>query len=149
MKPQYSNQSHHKSCDASRVSPAIHSRRDVPISRFFRLAAIVLGGTLAGGCQFSNVASFPDQQTALMEIAPIGTPREEVARKLKEAGVSYQPSPPPDPGVFYCESWEMPNGERFLMASEILFDSEGRLLEIREVPNNHLTGSPADADGSR
>ena len=89
------------------------------------------------GCRMYEVASFADQKAALEEITPLGTPREEVAQRLKEAGIAYStPSNSPHPGVFYCETWEMKSGERFQMYSELLFDEEGRLQDIRETPNN-------------
>ncbi|QDU45147.1 hypothetical protein Mal52_36360 [Symmachiella dynata] len=88
------------------------------------------------GCAMRNVAPFPEQRTAILEVVPLGTPREETAVLLKEAGISYSTSGGPEPGVYYCESWEMEPGERFHLFSELLFDEQGRLQDVREIPNN-------------
>ncbi|TWU06835.1 hypothetical protein CA54_52350 [Symmachiella macrocystis] len=102
---------------------------------------IILIGVLAVswpnlGCAMRNVASFTDQRTAILEVIPLGTPRGEAAVLLKEAGISYSTSGGPEPGVYYCESWEMEPGDRFHLFSELLFDEEGRLQDVREIPNN-------------
>ncbi len=99
------------------------------------IAILVLACALTCGCQYNEVATFEEQESALLQLAPLGTPRAEVASRLKEAGVSYTSSPPPDPGVFWCESWTMPGGKTFHMFSELRFDEDGRLQEIAEYPN--------------
>ena len=91
---------------------------------------------VVAGCQTFEMVSFQDQHTALLEIAPLGTPRAEVAKKLKQAGVKYEPSKGSNPGVFHCVHWEMETGEQYYLYSDLLFDSDGLLQEIREIDNN-------------
>jgi len=102
---------------------------------------LVLMGVLTAtcplsGCVLPNVVPFMDQRTAILEVVPLGTPRDETAALLKEAGITYTTSGGPEPGVYYCESWEMEPGDRYHLFSELLFDEEGRLEDVREIPNN-------------
>lgn len=96
--------------------------------------------TVAGvSCQLQEAVPFSDQKIALLEVTPLGTPREEVAKRLQQAGIKFDPSRGPEPGVFYLKTWEMETGERtqqYHLFSELLFGPEGKLEEIRETPNN-------------
>lgn len=101
------------------------------------LPILMCAAFLPSGCQYHDIVPYAEQEMALLEIVPVGTSREEVAARLNKAGVEYSTSPGPDPGVFYCESWMMDSGESFLLYSELLFDADGRLQEIRKSPSNY------------
>ncbi len=90
----------------------------------------------AAGWVSSNVVPFDDQRSAILEVVPLGTPRDEAADLLKRAGITFSTSGGPEPGVYYCETWEMEPGERYHLFSELLFDSEGRLEGVRQTENN-------------
>ncbi len=121
---------------AGKISKANVRRRIYRPSCWFVLIGVLAATWPISGCAMRNVASFTDQRTAILEVVPLGTPREKTAVLLKEAGISYTTSGGPEPGVYYCESWEIEPGERFHLFSELLFDEEGRLQDVREIPNN-------------
>lgn len=71
------------------------------------------------------------QQQAVLDIAPLGTPRADVERQLKEAGIEL--SSGAGPSICYCTLWNRANGERWQMDVALLFDQSGKLYATRRA----------------
>lgn len=72
---------------------------------------------------------FEEQSKEILEIAPLGTPKEEAIRKLTEAGVSGEFAS--SPSIYYCDLWERENGHRWHMNVALLFNEQGELYKTR------------------
>lgn len=109
--------------------------------------SLVMTATLVWlvGCQLTpppGLVSCPlpvaEQTTRLLEIAPIGTPRDEVMKRLKEAGVRGNSGQ--NDSIFYCDVWERSESERWHINVVLLFDEEGKLYRTRpELPGAATT----------
>lgn len=90
--------------------------------------------------------SSEEQQQAILKIAPKGTERAEVLRRLDKAGIQYEKSGPRvgnsmqgmSDSMYYCSIWNKSNGERWFLNVALLFDRSGRLYETRQ--RNSETG---------
>lgn len=106
------------------------------------LVAAMLCVTLYSGCQTAGFGYRPSPLNALEQgdeiekLAPPGTPREEVERRLKEAGVEV--SPGSSPHIAYCDVWNRAGGDRWVLNVALLFDESGKLLGTR--PSQSETG---------
>ena len=100
------------------------------------------------GCQMTpspGLISCPlpavEQTTRLLEIAPMGTARDEVMKRLKDAGVRGNYGQ--NESIFYCDVWERSETERWHINVVLMFDNEGKLYRTRpELPGTRS----ADAD---
>jgi hypothetical protein len=88
------------------------------------------------GCQMTpspGLVSCPlpavEQTTRLLEIAPLGTPRDEVMKRLKDAGVRGNYGQ--NESIFYCDVWERSETERWHINVVLMFDNEGKLYRTR------------------
>jgi len=89
----------------------------------------------ACGCQMAGFGyrpsplNYAQQQQEIEKIAPLGTPRAEVERKLSEAGIAV--SPGNSKRIAYCDLWDRAEGGRWMMNVALLFDESGKLVEMR------------------
>lgn len=129
------------------------NRIDEPIRRFaWGLRGLLLVAVFVGGCRLgvSRVVPCPlaaaDQKTALLKIAPLGTPRDEAIQKFNKAGI--EGSFGISETVYYCDFWNRPNGERWKLDLSMLFDQSGQLYAIRATSFFAGTSSANAANGS-
>ncbi|HVV99446.1 MAG TPA: hypothetical protein VHB77_03835 [Planctomycetaceae bacterium] len=74
--------------------------------------------------------SGPEQQQAILDIVPIGTPRAEVETRLKEAGLQLHAGS--GPSVAYCDVWNRESEkQRWYVNLMLLFDSQNKLYAVR------------------
>ena len=91
--------------------------------------------TLLGGCItgpnliVESPLSSEDQQKEILKIAPIGTDRKDVLKRLDRAGI--QCSEGASDSIWYCTFWKKANGDRWHLDVALLFDSSGKLYETR------------------
>ncbi len=100
-----------------------------------------LTGCRLGTSEIVCPLSYPEQKTAIMEIAPLGTPRDETVKKLAEAGI--EGSFGIRNSVYYCDFWQREEDQRWHLDLALLFDQTGRLYQIR--PAQFLVDSSSEA----
>lgn len=108
-----------------------------------RLVALILAVALVAGCNLQNpppVAepTWEEQREAILDITPVGTPRDDVATRLANAGVQFtcsgeEPEYHPDLrcSMFYCHRWSLGDGKIWPLDVALLFDESGNLYKIR------------------
>lgn len=79
---------------------------------------------------------FEEQSQKILEIAPMGTQKEQAIKQLNAAGISGEFSS--SPSIYYCDLWERENGKRWHLNVALLFNETGELYKTR----------PAQADVS-
>ncbi len=101
------------------------------------LALVVFLGCTAG-CQTTpapGLVSCPlpvDEQTAqILDIVPLGTPRDVVIEKLEKAGVIGNFSTGDSKTTYYCDIWQREKDERWHINVVLLFDENGLLYSTR------------------
>lgn len=105
-------------------------------SRFVSAVILCVVGIPAVGCQLTSrqaeiiTPPYPKQAAEVLTIIPLGTDRDEAVKKLKEAGVEGAFSQVSQ-SVFYCDTWQRENGERWWMNVALLFDESGKLKSTR------------------
>jgi hypothetical protein len=81
-----------------------------------------------------------EQKQLILEIAPLGTPRHEVAQALQEKGIEFSPngdaetwSPGMNSTIFYCHRARQSADDDNALPLNIalLFNAEGKLYEVR------------------
>lgn len=101
------------------------------------LCGAIGSGLFASGCASSptRIASSPwsveEQQRAILKIAPIGTPRLDAIRRLKEAGIEVTQGV--SDSVYYCDVWNRQDGKRWQIDVALLFDKSGALYQTRQA----------------
>jgi hypothetical protein len=73
--------------------------------------------------------TYSEQEKAILAIAPMGTDRETVLKKLTEAGI--EGSSATSQHVYYCDIWDRPNKERWHMDVALMFDQSGKLYKTQ------------------
>jgi len=97
------------------------------------LCVLLLGGL--AGCQggpgrfVEAPLSYDQQREAVSAVVPMGTSREEAARRLEKAGIQHVAGS--GNNIFYCDIWNRPNGERWHLNVALLFDASGKLYAMR------------------
>ncbi|WP_145212771.1 hypothetical protein [Gimesia alba] len=79
---------------------------------------------------------FEEQSQKILEIAPMGTQKEQAIQRLNAAGISGEFSS--SPSIYYCDLWEREDGKRWHLNVALLFNETGELYKTR----------PAQADVS-
>jgi hypothetical protein len=99
------------------------------------LAGLVWLG-IATGCQLTpspGLVACPlpsvEQAVKVVQVAPLGTSREEAMQRLKEAGIRGNFGE--NESIFYCDVWERDKTERWHINVVLLFDEQGRLYATR------------------
>jgi hypothetical protein len=118
------------------------------------LAAVLLlvGGAL-GGCQLATARIEPaplsaaEQQLAILELAPVGTPRDEAVERLVGAGIEGGFGATGARSTYYCDLWRRPDGNHWHLDVALLFDDHGRVWIAR---SGSLSAEPTAtvADGT-
>lgn len=112
----------------------------LPASRRVCLALLIhlcsCGALLAfAGCHMAGSGYRPSpisstqQRQEIEKLAPIGTSRSEVERRLKDAGIEVTPGV--SERIAYCDLWNRTGGERWVLNVALLFDEAGNLSETR------------------
>ena len=94
------------------------------------IAVILLSGCHLGLARVTeSPLSYSEQKQAILEVAPIGTPRNEAMNKLSEAGIegSYGVSE----SIFYCDTWTREDGAKWHINVSLYFDKSNKLYEAR------------------
>src|SRR6187549_3541257 len=76
-----------------------------------------------------------EQASRIQEIVPAGTPREAAIAKLKKAGIDGNFSE--GHSIFYCETWQQDDDERWHINVQVLFDEEGKVYAYRPDPQSY------------
>lgn len=123
-----------------------------PRSFFVLTWLISLTGCAGGAGTLSNAPlSVEEQQQQVLTIAPIGTPRNEVATRLKKAGIEFTSSA--GDSVYYCEAWQRDDGKRWILDVALLFNESGELYAARrrQADSSLVRGDapPGGSDSSR
>lgn len=87
-----------------------------------------------------------EQTAKILDIAPLGTPRDEVIKKLDKAGIIGNFSTGDSKSTYYCDVWQQDKDERWHINVVLLFDENGILYGTRpQVPSavNASQESPA------
>lgn len=105
-----------------------------------RIAALLLGalGTIGlTGCHLATGSIEPapvsaaEQRMQILEIVPVGTPRDEAVRRLEAAGIEGGYGATGAESTYYCDVWNRPDGERWHIDVAVLFDDDGRVWIAR------------------
>lgn len=100
-----------------------------------RFGLVCLWMTMAlAGCAGPQLVDAPlsgsEQQQAILDIVPLGTPRADVEKKLKEAGLQMHDGS--GPSTAYCDVWNRESEkQRWYVNLMLLFDSENKLYAVR------------------
>lgn len=113
-------------------------------------AFLFVVASLMAGCQMTpapSLVSCPlpqaDQARAILDIAPLDTPRDEVVERLKKAGFAGNFGE--NNSIFYCDIWDKGEGIRWHVNVSLLFDEEGRLYATRPDSQGQTPLSPKSA----
>lgn len=116
-----------------------------------RLALIALF-SVAVGCQLTPAPGLVEcplavtQQAAeVVRVAPLGTPRDDVMQRLKDAGIRGNFGE--NESIFYCDVWNRDSGERWHINVVLLFDTAGRLYATR--PDLAAGSSPSETERAK
>jgi len=74
----------------------------------------------------------------ILEVAPVGTPRDEAVKRLNDAGISGAfGSEHSGFGKDYycCQKWHRPSGETWRISLLVHFDKSGKLSETLDLPD--------------
>ncbi len=120
--------------------------RALPTARLGAAVVVAAAGflwcTVCGCVSHRAVAHCPLDQSELskqiLAIAPVGTPRDEAVRKLREAGIAGEfgsKSSKLGQDYYCCQSWRRANGETWRLSMLLHFDAAGKLTETLELPD--------------
>jgi hypothetical protein len=121
-----------------------------------KLRALLLVAAFSG-CQLAPTSappltscplSVPDQTLKILEIAPLGTPRDEAIDRLEKAGIVGNFSTGSSKSTFYCDVWPQADNERWHINVVLLFDEDGILYgTLPALPGAAKKDTPPQADG--
>lgn len=129
--------------------------RQMMVRRFsccILLASVWIAGILIAGCATStgHVVECPltatQQQQAIQEIVPLGTPREQAAERLTKAGIEFTTAA--GDSMYYCSTWKRSDGTRWHLNVAMLFDQENKLYRLREADTVAFRETGKSTDGS-
>jgi len=116
----------------------------------FRLACLGLG---LFGCQMppaAGLVSCPlpttEQVRQILELAPLGTPRDEVMARLSEAGIAGTFGE--NQSIYYCDLWKRADDLRWHINVVLLFDDQGKLYATRPDASGQVDPSPRSRPAS-
>lgn len=102
--------------------------------RILVFIAMICGVGAFTGCQMAKGPlqplgwNFSEQSKEIEKLAPLGTPRAEVERRLQAAGIVV--SAGRTQALAYCDQWNRP-GSSTPMNVALQFDAEGKLIGMR------------------
>ncbi len=97
---------------------------------------------IIAGCVGPQMVRCPlddsDLSKKILAVAPVGTPRDEAVRRLKEAGIvgafgSEHSAFGKD--YYCCQAWRRPQGEVWRISLLVHFDKSGKLCETLDLPD--------------
>jgi len=95
---------------------------------------------LAAGCQLTpspGLIACPmpvnEQAAKVLQVAPLGTPRDEVLRRLKDAGIRGNFGE--NESIYYCDLWDRDKKVLWHINVVLLFDDNGKLYKTRPNPD--------------
>lgn len=104
----------------------------------------------AAGCQLTpapQLSACPlpaaEQVAEILQIVPLGTSRDDVATKLKDAGVLGGFNT--NRSIFYCDLWARNDKLRWHINVALLFDDEGILYATQPDASGQMNPSPSTA----
>jgi len=132
------------------------SGRRGDFARQTMLVGLLACAALAAGCQLMSETeytrpSFLEQQQAILDVVPFGTPHERTLETLKQAGV--RGATGVSESIYYCDVWDRGDGSHWYLNVALFFDQSGRLYKVG--PGQSDTGAAtsvvnsANADTSR
>ncbi|MFO1020709.1 MAG: hypothetical protein U0903_08440 [Planctomycetales bacterium] len=126
--------------------------------RVWMLTAFVGAAIASAGCHMVKGPvqplgwTFNEQSKEIEKLAPIGTPRAEVERRLRAAGIMVAPGK--TQALAYCDQWNR-SGASLPMNVALQFDAEGKLIGMRPaqaetavLSNDSLALGPVPAGAS-
>lgn len=109
-------------------------------------AAVVIVGWVIG-CQSTPAPGLmmcplpsTEQVHAILEIAPLGTQRDEAIAQLGEAGVLGTFGE--NQSIYYCDIWDRGDGIRWHINVALLFDDSGQLYATRPDQTGNVDPTP-------
>ena len=105
------------------------------------LIGLLLAITISGGCRLhsgqlrASPWDYSRQAQAVLKITPLGTPRDECIKKLKQAGI--KGSFGLRETIYYCNTWQRNPEVRWHLNVSLFFDGDGNLYATR--PSNAET----------
>ena len=115
------------------IGHRIHSGR----CTLFVFELFLLSGCMSRGTIQPSPWTYSQQREAILEIAPLGTPRDDVVTRLANAGI--EGSFGISESIYYCDIWDRSDGARWHVNIALYFDESGNLYDIR--PGQADTGS--------
>ena len=82
-----------------------------------------------------------EQVTEILKIVPLGTPRDDVAKTLREAGILG--SFTENRRIYYCDLWDRGDNSRWHINVTLLFDEAGILYATQPDSQGNINPSPA------
>ncbi len=104
---------------------------------------IGLGCQMGAGRLVPSPLTFDQQRNKILKVVSLGTLRDDVESRLKEAGIEGQFGI--NQAVYYCDIWTQENGDRWRIDVALLFDEKGELYKTR--PATAETRVIYDLDG--
>lgn len=103
-----------------------------------KTATVVMAvvGAWVAGCQMTPAPGFVncplpvvEQTLQVLEIAPLGTARDEAMKRLKTAGIGGDFGE--NRSIYYCDYWKRSDRESWHINVVLLFDEQGKLYKTR------------------
>ena len=109
------------------------SGRQGDFARQTMLVGLLACAAFAVGCQLISETeytrpSFLEQQQAILDVVPFGTPRERSLETLKQAGV--RGASGVSESIYYCDVWDRGDGGHWHLNVALFFDQSGRLYKV-------------------
>jgi hypothetical protein len=99
------------------------------------LVMLALCGCAGGPARVTlSPMSYDQQQAEVLKVVPLQTPRAEVEKKLKDAGIDVEPGA--GASIAYCGVWKRPDGARWKLDVALLFDEKTRLYAVRPATSD-------------
>lgn len=90
-----------------------------------------------------------EQTAKILEIAPLGTAREEAIKRLDDAGIIGNFSTGSSKSTYYCDIWPQDDGLRWHINVVLLFDENGTLYgTLPQLPASSKRATPVEPESS-
>jgi hypothetical protein len=123
------------------------------VGRKLVLAFPFLAAAILAGCQLTPAPGLmacplpaTEQAVRVVEVVPLGTPREDVLKRLKDAGIRGNFGE--NQSIFYCDVWNREDGERWHINVVLLFNEQGELYATRPDASTAGPSKPTDVSPS-
>ena len=108
-------------------------------------AAVIVGWVI--GCQMTpapGLVTCPlpstEQVHSILEIAPLGTSRDDTIAQLEKAGIRGWFGE--NQSIYYCDIWDRGEGIRWHINVALLFDDSGQLYATRPDRSGNIDPTP-------